>query len=153
MGQFSVEIRPLPGSVLGGNQQLEVRLSGMSASVYRNHPALAPNSAEMMRLALDALYGIGGSVCPVTGVAFSAEPGHPCFPSWDLADNRLCGQRRFIGSGRAQRLISTSGGRETPADMRLVCQLFNLGRCTFDEADWWRMADHVRKLVDAGVAT
>jgi hypothetical protein len=52
-----------------------------------------------------------------------------------------------------RRVVLTEGGRETPADMRLVCAFFNVGRCTFDDGDWWRMADRVRELVEAGVPT
>jgi hypothetical protein len=133
--------------------RLEMRLSRSCASVFGSHPALVSHRDEMMSRTIDALYGAGRGVCPVTGLAFSAEPGHPCFPSWDLVDHVLCGKRRYSGTGRAARVVSTSGGQETPSDMRLVCQFFNLGRCTFDDADWWRMADHVRKLVEAGVPT
>jgi hypothetical protein len=132
---------------------LEGYLSGSSANVFRHHPALVPHQAEMMERSFDALYGPGGGICPVTGLAFSAEPGHPCFPSWDLIDHRLCCQRRFVGTGRDARLVSTEGGRERPSDMRLVVALFNYGRNVWKDADWWRMADRVRELVDAGVQT
>lgn len=129
--------------------KLEAHLARPGANVFKVHPALLPHREEMMDCTLEALYGAGAGVCPVTGLAFSAEPGHPCFPSWDLVDHRLTGQRAW----REGRRASTEGGRERPSDMRLVCQFFNLGRCTFDDADWWTMADRVRELVDAGVST
>jgi hypothetical protein len=137
------------------HSRLENRLSHKGASVFRNHLALVPHRAEMTTMTVEALYGSGGGVCPVTGLAFSAEPGHPCFRSWDLVDHTLTGRREYVQTGNAKRLriVSAEGGRETPADMRLVVAMFNYGRCTFDDADWWRMADRVRELVDAGVPT
>jgi hypothetical protein len=133
--------------------RLESYLSGSNGNVFHCHPTLVPHRAEMMRMTLSALYSAGGGVCAVTGLAFVPEPGHPCMPSWDLVDHRLGSQHRYAGSGRARQRVDTEGGRETPADMRLVCAFFNFGRCTFDDADWWRMADRVRELVEAGVPT
>jgi hypothetical protein len=134
-------------------ERLETRLAHKGAQLFKLHQALVPHQAEMMRIALDALYGPGGGVCRVTGLMFVPELGHPCFPSWDLIDHELCSQHRYAGTGKAKRTVATTCGRETPTDMRLVCQFFNLGRNVWSDADWWRMADHVRRLVEAGVPT
>ena len=128
--------------------QIHTYIAGNSASVFWAHPALKPYQAEMLELTKQALFERG--TCAVTGLAFVAEQGHPCMPSWDLIDQSKTGKRTYQGGGKAQRCISRENGTERPEDMRLVCQFFNYGRNSWQDSDWWRMAARVREIVNAG---
>lgn len=140
---------------------LQTHLAGKAANVFKSHPALIPFEADMMAATLHKLYGPNGGVCEATGLPFVAEPGHPCFPSWDLLDHSKTGKRVWknrqalstkLGkeARRRHRVVSTEPGTERPEDMRLVCTFFNLGRSKWEDSVWWKMADRVRELVDAG---
>lgn len=125
-----------------------IYLAGQGRQVFKGHPALKPQQATLLKLTQVALYERG--TCAVTGLAIIPTPGHPCFPSLDLVDHTKTGKRTYKGVGRAARRVKSEDGTETPEDMRLVCAFFNMGRCNFQDNDWWKMAHHVRALVDQG---
>lgn len=131
-----------------GGKPIHTLIAGNGANVFQYHPALKPYQAEMMELTKQALYRRG--TCAVTGLAFVAEQGHPCLPSWDLIDQSKTGKRTWQGTGKAARCINTEDGTERPEDMRLVCRFFNHGRCSWQDEDWWKMANRVREIVGAG---
>lgn len=123
-------------------------LAGQGRQVFKTHPALKAEQATLLKLTQVALYERG--TCAVTGLAIIPIPGHPCFPSLDLVDHTKTGKRTYKGVGRAARRVKSEDGTERPEDMRLECAFYNMGRCNFDDADWWTMAHHVRSLVDQG---
>ncbi len=125
-----------------------IYLAGRGRQVFKVHPALKAEQATLLKLTQVALYERG--TCAVTGLAIIPTPGHPCFPSLDLVDHTKTGKRTYKGVGRAARRVKSEDGTETPEDMRLVCAFFNMGRCNFQDDDWWKMAHHVCTLVDQG---
>ncbi len=135
-------------SVRVDRKQIHTYISGKGTQVFKSHPALKPYQAAMLELTKQAIYERG--TCVVTGLAFVAEPGHPCMPSWDLIDQTKTGKRTWQGSGKAARLISTEPGTETLRDMRLVCGFFNVGRGAWTDHTWWTLAARVREIVKQG---
>lgn len=115
-------------------RSLHTYIAGLSANVFRNHPALIPHRAEMMAKTKHQFYGSGR--CALTGLPFVAEAEHPQMQSWDWA-----------ASGTRPK------GDERPEEMRLICRFANHARMNWPDSEFWLLCERMYYLTSAaGVA-
>jgi len=131
---------------------LQALFLGPSSPLFLKHPNLLAYRAEMLKKFEDDLTRV---TCAVTGLPFVYELNHPCWPSYDLVDPNKAAKGNYaaFGNSRGGLKITFSGGRETPADMRLVCRFVNHGMSTWGEGPWWVVARRAAELHEAGYFT